>query len=447
MPNSVAADKMGRMEISAMGASAYELIHRKRDGGRLAAEEIEAFIAAYTSGSIPDYQAAALLMAIFFRGLDAAELGAWTRAMLHSGSILDLSEIAAPKVDKHSTGGVGDKVSLALGPLVAACGVVVPMIAGRGLGHTGGTLDKLEAIPGYRVGLSAEAFRRQLASCGVAIAGQTEEVAPADRKLYALRDATATVESIPLIASSILSKKLAEGCEALLLDVKVGRGAFMETLDDARALAGTMIAIGREMGRPVRALLSAMDQPLGRAVGNAVETREAIDLLAGGGPADLRELTVALGAEMLLLGGVETRAEGARARILRAIDSGAGMERFEEMVRLQGGDLRRLPRAARCAQVEAPRAGFVQAVDAREIGLAAMALGAGRLRKEDAIDPTVGFVLERKVGDRVERGDVLGVAHLSERPGSEAAMRRFARAFTIGDEAPRLGPLILETIS
>lgn len=428
-------------------ATPYELIHRKRDGGRLSEREIEAFIEAYTAGSIPDYQAAALLMAIYFRGLDGAELGAWTRAMLHSGSVIDLSEIPGPKIDKHSTGGVGDKVSLALGPLVAACGVLVPMIAGRGLGHTGGTLDKLEAIPGYRVGLSVGAFRRQLARCGVAIAGQTEEVAPADRKLYALRDATATVESIPLIASSILSKKLAEGCEGLVLDVKVGRGAFMEKLEDARKLARTMIEIGREMDRPIRALLSAMDQPLGRAVGNAVETREAIDLLEGGGPSDLRELTVELGAEMLLLGKVENDLDAARGRILRAIESGAGRERFEEMVHLQGGDLGALPRAARTEAVPAPRAGYVKAIDAREVGLAAVALGAGRLRKEDEIDPTVGFVLEKKVGDRVERGEALGIAHLSDRPGSEGPLSRFARAFVIDEEVPTVGPLILEKIS
>src|SRR5690606_1484513 len=319
--------------------SPYELIHRKRDGGRLSPAEIEWFISAYTAGEIPDYQAAALLMAVFFRGLDADELAAWTRAMLESGEVLDLSEIPGPKVDKHSTGGVGDKVSLALGPLVAACGVTVPMIAGRGLGHTGGTLDKLEAIPGLRVDLGVEAFRRQLAACGVAIIGQTREVAPADRKLYALRDATATVESIPLIASSIMSKKLAEGCEALVLDVKVGRGAFMKKVDDARVLARTMIGIGRSMGRPVRALLTAMDQPLGRPVGIAVEVREAMDLLRRAGPTGLGTVTVELGAEMLVLGGVASGVEEGRARIEAAIASGAGMERFERMVRAQGGNL------------------------------------------------------------------------------------------------------------
>jgi len=425
----------------------YELIHRKRDGGRLSPAEIEWFISAYTAGEIPDYQAAALLMAVFFRGLDEEELAAWTRAMLESGAVLDLSAIPGPKVDKHSTGGVGDKVSLALGPLVAACGVTVPMIAGRGLGHTGGTLDKLEAIPGLRVDLGVEAFRRQLVECGVAIIGQTREIAPADRKLYALRDATATVESIPLIASSILSKKLAEGCEALVLDVKVGKGAFMKNVEDARRLAHTMIGIGRSMGRPVTALLTDMNQPLGRAVGNAVETREAMELLRGEGPADLRALTVELGAEMLVLGGVAHGVEEGRARIEAAIASGHGMERFERMVRAQGGDLSRLPEADRVVPVLAPRDGFVQAIDAQEVGLAAMALGAGRRRKEDSIDPAVGFVLAKKVGDPVERGEPLGFAHLRDRPGSEGPLHRFCRAFTIGDEAPAIGPLILERIT
>lgn len=430
-----------------MAPRTYEWIQRKRDGGTLSAEEIRAFVDGYTRGDIPDYQASALLMAIYFRGLDEEELAAWTRAMLDSGVHIDLSDLPGPKVDKHSTGGVGDKVSLALGPLVAACGVVVPMIAGRGLGHTGGTIDKLEAIPGYRTQLTVEEFRRQLARCGVAIAAQTEELAPADRKLYALRDATATVESIPLIASSILSKKLAEGCEALVLDVKVGRGAFMPTREDARRLARTMIGIGRSMGRPVTALLTAMDQPLGRAVGNAVETREAIELLQGGGPVDLRELTVALGAEMLCLGGVERDLAAGRQKIEAAIASGAGMERFEEMVRLQGGDLSALPRASRVVPVLAERSGWVAAIDAREVGLAAMALGAGRSRKEDSIDPTVGFVLEVKVGDRVEAGQPLAFAHLADRPGSEGPLRRFARAFHLADEAPPAGPLVLEEIS
>lgn len=426
---------------------AYEIIHRKREGATLSPGEIEWFIRSYTAGEVPDYQAAALLMAIFFRGLDDEELQVWTRAMLHSGEVLDLSSIGRPTVDKHSTGGVGDKVSLPLAPLVAACGVPVPMIAGRGLGHTGGTLDKLEAIPGFRVDLSVARFRQQVEELGLSIIGQTAEIAPADRKLYALRDATATVESIPLIASSILSKKLAEGCDGLVLDVKVGQGAFMKRRDDARALAQTMVDIGKSMGRRMVALLTAMDQPLGLAVGNALEVRESVELLQGGGPGDLRELTVELGAEMLILGGVAgDRSEG-RRRVEEAIASGAGMERFEAMVRAQGGDLRGLPQADRVEAVPSPRAGVVGAIHAEEVGLAAASLGAGRSRKEDAIDPTVGFVLCKKVGDSVEQGEPLAFAHLSSRPGSQGALARLQGAFTIVDEAPPAGPLILERLS
>lgn len=426
---------------------AYEIIHRKREGATLSPGEIEWFIRSYTAGEVPDYQAAALLMAIFFRGLETEELSTWTRAMLHSGAVLDLSSVGRPTVDKHSTGGVGDKVSLPLAPLVAACGVPVPMIAGRGLGHTGGTLDKLEAIPGFSVNLTVERFQRQVRELGVAIMGQTEEIAPADRKLYALRDATATVESIPLIASSILSKKLAEGCDALVLDVKVGKGAFMKRPEDARALARTMVDIGASMGRRMVALLTAMDQPLGRAVGNAVEVAESVDLLEGGGPDDLRELTVELGAEMLVLGGVADDVAAGRARIEEAIASGAGLERFERMVRAQGGELSGLPRAPRVEEVVASRAGWVGAIDAEEVGLAAVSLGAGRSRKEDAVDPAVGFVLRKKVGDRVEVGEPIAAAHLPSRPGSEGALARLQGAFTIVDEAPEVGPLILERLS
>lgn len=426
---------------------AYELIHRKRDGGRLSPEAIRWFLSSYTKGDIPDYQAAALLMAVFFRGLDEGELAVWTEAMLHSGVVLDLSDVAGPKVDKHSTGGVGDKVSIPLAPLVAACGVSVPMIAGRGLGHTGGTLDKLEAIRGFRVDLQVEEFRRQVGEIGVAIMGQTEEIAPADRKLYALRDATATVESIPLIASSILSKKLAEGCDALVLDVKVGKGAFMKTRDDARLLASTMVGIGRGVGRTIVALLTSMEQPLGRTVGNALEIEESIALLRGEGPDDLLAITTELGAEMLVVAGAAPSLEEGREAIRAAIASGAGMERFEALVRRQGGDLSALPKAERVAEVAASRGGFVGAIDAEEIGLAAVALGAGRSRKEDAVDPCVGFVLHKKVGDPVEEGEALGLAHLSSRPGSEEALTRFKEAFHIVDEAPAVAPLILERVS
>lgn len=432
---------------------AYELIRNKRDGRRLTAAEIEWFLGAYTRGELPDYQASALLMAIFFRGLDDEELASWTRAMLESGDQLDLSSIPGVKVDKHSTGGVGDKISIPLVPLVAACGVPVPMIAGRGLGHTGGTVDKLEAIPGFRTDLEADAFRRQIAEKGAAIIGQTAHIAPADRKLYALRDATATVESIPLIASSILSKKLAEGCDALVLDVKVGPGAFMKDLESARLLARTMIGIGSHMGREITAILTRMDAPLGRTVGNALEIAESIALLRGDGPDDLVELTVELGAEMLVLGRKAAALEEGRALIRSAIDSGRGLEAFVRIVAAQGGDPRtieepaRLPAAPKAVQMKAPRSGVVVEVRSEEIGLAAVALGAGRSRKEDAIDPGVGFVLDKRPGDRIAAGESLGVAHVAGRPGDDLAIARAIAAFTIADEAPPLPPLILERMS
>ena len=317
---------------------AYDIIRKKRDGVALSDEEIRAFLAGYTDGSIPDYQAAALAMAVFFRGLDPRELATWTDAMLHSGDVIDLSDLPGRKVDKHSTGGVGDKVSLCLAPIVAACGVKVPMVSGRGLGHTGGTLDKLEAIPGFTVDLPLARFREIVADVGLCLIGQTERLAPADRKLYALRDVTATVESIPLIASSILSKKLAEGIDALVLDVKVGRGAFMKTEDDARILARTMVDIGTRVGKQVVALLTDMSQPLGLAVGNALEVVEALEVLRGGGPADLVEITLALAAEMLVLGGVADDLDAGRARALEAIADGSALERMRRLVAAQGGD-------------------------------------------------------------------------------------------------------------
>ncbi|MGA8893537.1 MAG: thymidine phosphorylase, partial [Anaeromyxobacteraceae bacterium] len=335
----------------------YEVIHRKRDGRPVPPDAIAELVARYAEGAVPDYQMAAFCMAVYFRGMPEPELQALTGAMLRSGDVLDLSDIPGPKVDKHSTGGVGDKTSLALAPLAAACGVVVPMVSGRGLGHTGGTLDKLESIPGFRIHLPVERFREVLASVGACLIGQTERIAPADRKLYALRDLTATVESIPLIAASIMSKKLAEGIDGLVLDVKVGSGAFMKQLPQARELARTLVGIGRGMGKDVSALVTDMDQPLGVAVGNALEVKEILELLHGRGPADLRALTVELGAEMLLLAGAAaTPAEG-RARIEQAIDDGRGFRKLQEIVLAQGGDPRalaepdRLPRAARTVEV------------------------------------------------------------------------------------------------
>ncbi len=432
----------------------YELIHRKREGGALGAGEIAALVAGFTAGEIPDAQVAALCMAIFFKGMTGAEVDALTAAMLRSGDVLDLSALPGAKVDKHSTGGVGDKTSLPLAALAAACGVRVPMVSGRGLGHTGGTLDKLEAIPGFRVDLPVERFVAQVGRLGVALIGQTARIAPADRRLYALRDVTATVESIPLIASSIMSKKLAEGIDALVLDVKVGRGAFMKTRAGARELAAALIGIGRGFGKRVTALLTAMDQPLGLAVGNALEVVEAIELLRGGGPADLRELTVELTAEMLLLAGVAAELPEARAAVAAAIADGRGLARFREIVIAQEGDPRaiddpsRLPRAPRVIPVPAPAAGVVEAVDAEAIGLAAMALGAGRARVEDRIDPAVGVVLRRKVGERVEAGEPLCDVHRGDAgEPQDAIAARLAAAWRIGPGPVAAPPLVLERMA
>jgi pyrimidine-nucleoside phosphorylase len=433
---------------------AYELIKRKRDGGALGAAEITALVEGYTAGRIPDYQLAAFCMAVYFRGMDAAESLALAEAMLHSGDVLDLSAIPGPKIDKHSTGGVGDKVSLPLAALAAACGLKVPMVSGRGLGHTGGTLDKLESIPGFSVDLPVARFVELVRDLGVGLAGQSDRIAPADRLLYALRDVTATVESIPLIAASIMSKKLAEGIDGLVLDVKVGRGAFMKTPGQARELARALIAIGRGAGKRVTALLTAMDQPLGFAIGNALEVVESIELLRGGGPADLRELTVALTAEMLLLGRLAPGLAEARRDVEAAIDDGRGLAKWRQMVEAQGGDPRvvddtgRLPQAATLRELAAPVAGVVEAIDGEALGLAAMALGAGRARVEDRVDPAVGLRLRKKVGDRVERGEPLLVIHRNA--GGEPPARlepRLLGAFTIGPGPATPPPLVLERMA
>jgi pyrimidine-nucleoside phosphorylase len=423
-----------------------DLIERKRDGGRLTGPEIRELIAAYTRDAVPDYQMAALLMAIFIRGMEDDELAAWTDAMLRSGEVLDLGDIPGVKVDKHSTGGVGDKISLPLAPLVAACGVRVPMVSGRGLGHTGGTLDKLESIPGFSTQQPVERFRELVADLGLALIGQTDEIAPADRRLYALRDVTGTVPSIPLIASSIMSKKLAEGIDALVLDVKVGSGAFMRTLPEARFLAETMVAIGRGMKKRVVALLTDMSQPLGQAVGNALEVRESIEVLRGGGPADIRALTLALAEEMLRLAHVDP------AEAKRALDDGRGLARFRDIVAAQGGDPRaiddpdRLPTAPHVEPLVSPRDGYVTAIDAREIGVGAMCLGAGRARKEDVIDPGVGLMLAKRVGDPVRAGEPLLYLHHAG-VGLDDARRRLAAAWTFGDEPPAPLPLVLDRIA
>lgn len=427
---------------------AVDIIRAKRDGGALRPDEIAWFVAGLTRGEIPDYQAVALLMAITLRGMDELETAALTEAMAASGERLDLSDLPAPTVDKHSTGGVGDKTSLVLAPLVAACGAIVPMMSGRGLGHTGGTLDKLEAIPGFRTALGTTELRAQLARVGCAIVGQTASIAPADRVLYALRDVTATVDSVPLIAASIMSKKIAEGVGALVLDVKTGGGAFMREEAQARALAERMVAAGRRAGVRTEALITSMDAPLGRAVGNGVEVAEAIEVLRGGGPPDLVELCLALGRRMLVLAGVSSDEDDAASRIRRALDSGAAIERFAALVEAQGGDPRvvdepaRLPAAPRRDVVTAGRAGYLAALDAEAVGRAAVVLGAGRSRAGEAVDPAVGLVLEARPGDAVRAGQPLVHLHYRHDDGRDQARALLATAITLGDDPPPPTPLV-----
>jgi pyrimidine-nucleoside phosphorylase len=429
-----------------------ELIERKRDGGTLSADEIAWLIRSYTSDAVTDYQMAAMAMAVFIRGLDPEELTAWTSAMMNSGDVLDFSHLSAPKVDKHSTGGVGDKVSIPLAPMVAVCGVAIPMMSGRGLGHTGGTLDKLESIPGFRTQLTKEEFTDVLEHHGLVLAGQSDTLVPADRKLYALRDASGSVPSIPLIASSIMSKKLAEGLDALVLDVKVGLGAFMERLEDARTLAETMVGIGTAQGVETVALLTAMDSPLGREVGNASEIRESLDVLRGGGPADLVEVTMALGVEMLRAGRITDDESAARSLLEDAVSSGRALERFAEVIAAQGGDPRvveddsLLDRADRVHTVTAEHDGYLTMCNARRIGVAAMRLGAGRERKEDTIDPGVGITLTADVGDPVVAGQSLATLRYRHPARLQEALRVLEGAWTIGEEATPT-PLIIDRVA
>jgi len=431
-----------------MAYTAIELIETKRDGGSLTPEAIEWLIRAYTDGTVTDYQMAAMAMAIFIRGLNADELAAWTKAMLHSGEVLDLSQITAAKVDKHSTGGVGDKISLPLAPLVASVGVVVPMMSGRGLGHTGGTLDKLESVPGFTTRLESDEFRRILTAHGLVLAGQTEALVPADRKLYALRDATGTVPSLPLIASSIMSKKLAEGLDGLVLDVKTGSGAFMKDLEGSRELARTMVDIGARAGVNTVALISWMGQPLGREVGNANELKEAIEVLRGEGPDDVVELTLTLGEMMLDLAGIE----GGRETLAEAIESGKALQKLTDVVEAQGGDPSAienpdlLPVCPHEAVITAPRGGYVTRCDALTVGVVATRLGAGRERQEDTIDPGVGITLEAKVGDRVQSGQPLARARYSDTARWQAQEPALASAWTIEDTAPEPQALIVERV-
>jgi pyrimidine-nucleoside phosphorylase len=428
------------------------VIARKRDGAVLTDAELRAVIAGAAAGTIPDYQLSALLMAIVWRGLTTHELVTWTEAMIASGDRLRWRGLSGPVIDKHSTGGVGDKVSLALAPLCAAAGLYVPMMAGRALGHTGGTLDKLEAIPGFRVALTPREFGRVLEKAGFVLAGQSKRMAPADGVLYALRDATGTVESIPLIASSILSKKIAEGADGLVMDVKAGSGAFMPTRAQARALASALIALGRRLGLPVRALITDMDQPLGTTIGNAAELREALEILRGGGPADTRALTVRLGAEMLVLGKVARDLRDGARKIEAAIASGAGLDRLRLAVRLQGGDVRviddpgRLPRGRHALLVRAARAGVVGRVDAGALGRAATLLGVGRLRKEDRIAPGAALLLHAKVGARIARGAPLCTIESDEPARARGILPLVKDAFVIGPRSPTPRPLVLETL-
>jgi thymidine phosphorylase len=419
-----------------------EVLRAKRDGFALTDGQIEFFLSGYTAGSVSDEQAAALLMAIVFRGLDPRELATWTARMIESGARLDLSDVLRPTVDKHSTGGVGDKISIPLVPLVAACGAAVPQLAGRGLGHTGGTLDKLEAIPGFRTQLSNAEIVRQLQTVGGVICGAGDDLVPTDRRLYALRDVTATVESIPLIASSIMSKKIAEGTTSLVLDVKVGSGAFLPELDRARALAETMVAIGSANGVRTVALLTDMDQPLGRACGNAVEVVESLDVLRGGGPADVVELTVALAREMLALAGLDAPDPAA------ALVDGSALAVFEELVRAQGGDPGApLPEAPERHVVRASATGFVQRVDCRRVGNAVWRLGAGRARKEDPVSLTAGAVCMAKVGDRVEKGAPVIELHVDDPARLRPALEALEEAIVIGTDEPAPRPLVIERIA
>ncbi len=430
------------------------IIARKRDGLKLNAAEIEAFVRGSTDGSWADYQLSAMLMAIYLRGLDTEETVALTRAMMNSGIVADLSAIPARKVDKHSTGGVGDKISLHLAPMIAACGVAVPMISGRGLGHTGGTLDKLESIPGFRIVVSLADYRALVARTGCALIGQTPELAPADKKLYALRDVTATVACRPLICASIMSKKLAEGIDALVLDVKFGGGAFMKTEAEARELAGMMVAIGNAMGKPTRALLTRMDEPLGHAVGNAVEIAESIDCLRGAGPADLMEVTLALGVEMLLLAGAARDEAGARAKLAAVIADGSALAKFREIVEAQGGDPRtvdqpeaRLPAARFQRELRASRAGYVQSVAALDVALAALGLGAGRTRAEDSVDHAVGFTRLVKTGTLIRSGDTLAIIHANDEAKAEAAEATLRSAIVLGETPPERLPLVTDRVT
>jgi pyrimidine-nucleoside phosphorylase len=425
------------------------LIRKKRDGQSLSKAEIESLVSEYTKGNVPDYQMSAFLMAVYFQGMDPDETTSLMQSMMHSGKVLDLSGIRAVKVDKHSTGGVGDKVTLILAPLVASCGLCVPMISGRGLGHTGGTLDKLESIPGFRTDLSAKKTRKQLEKIGVAMVGQTSEIAPADRKMYALRDVTATVDSIPLIAASIMSKKLAEDLDGLVLDVKFGSGAFMREYAEAKQLARTMVQIGKHSKVKTTAVLTSMNNPLGTAVGNSLEVIEAIEALKGNGSKDLMYVTYALGIQMLKM----ARMRGGIRMLKQKIANGQALDKFKEVIECQGGDpgviedYGLLPVAKKSVKVIAPNTGYIHALNTHGIGLSLVSLGGGRMKKEDRIDPSCGFMICKKIGDRVSKGGLLAEIFCNSVRRAESACTDFEKYYSIKRSVSRHPALIRETIS
>ncbi|CAJ1002929.1 MULTISPECIES: pyrimidine-nucleoside phosphorylase [Bacillales] len=429
-----------------------DIIAKKRDGKELSTEEIQFLVDGYTNGSIPDYQMSAWAMAVLFRGMTPRETGDLTMAMARSGEQLDLTSIPGVKVDKHSTGGVGDKTTLVVAPLVAAAGIPVAKMSGRGLGHSGGTIDKLESFAGFQVERTREQFFQQVRDIGVAVIGQSGNLTPADKKLYALRDVTATVEAVPLIASSIMSKKIAAGADAILLDVKVGKGAFMKTLEEAETLARAMVDIGSQVGRKTVAVISDMNQPLGFAVGNALEVKEAIATLAGNGPKDLTELALAIGARMLVLGGLASSVDEGRGRLEEIIASGKAVDKLAQMVEAQGGNKRdvyepdRLPQAGLTAQVTAQQDGYLAGIDAETVGHASVVLGAGRLTKEMPIDLAVGIVLHKKRGDRVRAGEPLATLHANDERLLQDALKDVAEAFAYSSEQPPEQPLIYKIV-
>ena len=430
----------------------YDIIHKKREGGELTTNEIHFFVQGYTRGEIPDYQASALLMAIFFQGMTRRETGALTLEMARSGDMVDLSPIPGVKVDKHSTGGVGDKTSLILGPIAAACGVKIAKMSGRGLGHTGGTVDKLESIPGLRTDIPRQEFFDIVNRTGLAIIGQSGNLCPADKKLYALRDVTATVESLPLIASSIMSKKIAAGADAILLDVKMGSGAFMKTLEDSRALAQEMVRIGEQVGRRTVALITDMDMPLGKNIGNALEVREAVEVLSGAGDRRLRALCLELSANMIYLGGQAPDMAKARARAVEAVRSGKALEKFRQMVEAQGGDgtvvtrTEKLALSPVCVEVPAPETGYLTRMDAEECGLAAVELGAGRETKESPIDYGAGIVLLKNKGDAVEKGQPIARLYAQSEELCQRGQQRFLEALEVGPQPPEIASMIVERV-